>query len=81
MASYSAAMALAPAQAVSPARLESVRASGLLDTDPEAAFDRLAALAAELLEAPLAFVTVVDGTHSTRSGRPARGRAPGSREP
>ena len=38
-------MALVPAQVVSPPRLESVRASGLLDTDRQAAFDRLAALA------------------------------------
>jgi phosphoserine phosphatase RsbU/P len=47
-----------------PARLAAVRATGLLDTAPEPAFDRLASLAATLLEAPLAFVTLVDDRRS-----------------
>ena len=45
-------------------RLAAVRASGLLDSGPEEAFDRLSRLAASLLDAPLAFVTVVDDRRS-----------------
>lgn len=47
-----------------PARLAAVRATGLLDTPAEEPFDRLARLAAVTLEAPLAFVTVVDEQRS-----------------
>jgi signal transduction histidine kinase len=43
-----------------PARLAAVRATGLLDAAAETAFDRLAGLAAKLLRAPLATVTLVD---------------------
>lgn len=46
------------------ARLAAVRATGLLDTGPEEAFDRLARLAGSLLSVPYAFVTVVDETRS-----------------
>ncbi|HEY6745835.1 MAG TPA: SpoIIE family protein phosphatase [Mycobacteriales bacterium] len=46
------------------ARLAAVAETGLLDTEPEAAFDDLAALAARLLHAPYAFVTLVDDTRS-----------------
>jgi hypothetical protein len=42
------------------ARLEAVRATGLLDTPPEESFDRLTALAAKLLDVPAAFVSLVD---------------------
>lgn len=52
------------AAVLDPARLAAVRDSGLLDTPPDEAFDRLARLAAKVLKAPLAFVTVVDGTRS-----------------
>jgi sigma-B regulation protein RsbU (phosphoserine phosphatase) len=45
-------------------RLAAVRATGLLDTVPEEAFDRLTRLAARVLETPYAFVTVVDDTRS-----------------
>jgi serine phosphatase RsbU (regulator of sigma subunit) len=41
-----------------------VRETGLLDTDPEDAFDDLAALAGRLLRAPYAFVTLVDESRS-----------------
>ncbi|MBW3609988.1 MAG: SpoIIE family protein phosphatase [Actinobacteria bacterium] len=51
-------------EAESPQRLAAVRDSRLLDTEPEARFDRLAGLAALLLEAPMAFVTVVDDRRS-----------------
>lgn len=47
-----------------PRRLDAVRASGLLDTPAEEPFDRLARLAATTLNAPLAFVTVVDERRS-----------------
>src|SRR5689334_4232490 len=46
------------------ARLAAVRRTGLLDTDPEEPFDRLARLAATLLGTPFAFITVV---HDRRS--------------
>ncbi len=53
-----------PFQVFDPARLAAVRATALLDTAPEEALDRLAALAAELLDAPFAFVTLVDDRRS-----------------
>ncbi|MEO9175473.1 MAG: GAF domain-containing SpoIIE family protein phosphatase [Gaiellales bacterium] len=43
-----------------PARLAAVARTRLLDSDPEEPFDRLARLAAALLDAPFAFVTIVD---------------------
>jgi serine phosphatase RsbU (regulator of sigma subunit) len=45
-------------------RLAAVRSCGLLDTEPEEPFDRLTRLASTLLDAPLAFLTVVDDTRS-----------------
>lgn len=53
-----------PAAVRDPKRLAAVRASGLLDTAPEVPFDRLTALAATLLDAPLAFATIVDEQRS-----------------
>lgn len=53
-----------PAVVFDPARLAAVRRTGLLDTGPEEAFDRLTRLAATLLGTPFAFVTVVDQTRS-----------------
>ena len=47
-----------------PARLQAVRDTGLLDSSPEQAFDQFASLAALLLRAPLAFVTLVDERRS-----------------
>ncbi|MEV4483129.1 GAF domain-containing SpoIIE family protein phosphatase [Micromonospora coxensis] len=47
-----------------PRRLAAVRRTGLLDTGPEEAFDRLSRLAATLLNTPFAFVTIVDETRS-----------------
>lgn len=43
-----------------PARLAAVARTRLLDSDPEEPFDRLARLASALLDAPFAFVTIVD---------------------
>ncbi len=43
-----------------PPRLEDLDASGLLDSPPEASFDRLTRLASKLLGAPTALMTLVD---------------------
>ena len=43
-----------------PDRLAAVRGTGLLDTDPEAEFDRLTRLAAKLTGAPVTFISLVD---------------------
>ena len=53
-----------PTEVYSQARLHAVRRSGLLDTGPEEPFDRLTRLAATLLSASSAFVTVVDERRS-----------------
>jgi PAS domain S-box-containing protein len=56
---------LDPASAVyDPVRLAAVHDTGLLDTGPEEPFDRLAQLAATLLDAPFAFITIVDDKRS-----------------
>src|SRR6202047_1296978 len=41
-------------------RLQALRRHAILDTPPEAAFDRIARLAARLLEVPIALVTFID---------------------
>ena len=43
-----------------PARLAAVRATGLLDTPAERAFDRLTRLAAKLTNTPVTFISLVD---------------------
>ena len=48
------------AEVGSPERLNALRASGLLDTPPEESFDRLTRLAAKLVGAPTALVSLVD---------------------
>ncbi|MGQ0847396.1 MAG: GAF domain-containing SpoIIE family protein phosphatase [Sporichthyaceae bacterium] len=53
-----------PAPIRSPRRLAAVAATDLLDTPPDEAFDRLTTLAAMLLSAPSAFVTIVDERRS-----------------
>jgi sigma-B regulation protein RsbU (phosphoserine phosphatase) len=53
-----------PEAVYDPGRLAAVHATGLLDTGPEDNFDRLASLAAMLLDAPMAFVTLVDERRS-----------------
>ena len=53
-----------PAEVFDASRLAAVEATGLVATGSEEAFDRLTRLAALLLDAPLAFVTVVDTTRS-----------------
>jgi diguanylate cyclase (GGDEF)-like protein len=42
------------------ARLAALRELGILDTEPEAEFDRFTALAAELLKAPVSTITLID---------------------
>jgi hypothetical protein len=60
-----------------PERLAALHAAGVLDAPPDAAFDRVAALAAALLRAPFATVSFLDidrqfiaGSH----GLPGTGR-------
>ncbi len=53
-----------PEAVYDPQRLAAVRATGLLDTGPEDNFDRLTRLAAMLLDAPIALVTLVDDRRS-----------------
>ncbi|WP_163868740.1 GAF domain-containing sensor histidine kinase [Myxococcus eversor] len=43
-----------------PNRLQAIRETGLMDTPPEEAFDRLARLAAQLLDVPLTIMSLVD---------------------
>jgi serine phosphatase RsbU (regulator of sigma subunit) len=53
-----------PAALSDPRRVAAVQATGLLDTDPEPAFDDLASLAAEMTGCGRAFITLVDETRS-----------------
>src|SRR3954447_6956449 len=48
--------------------LQAVRATGLLDEPPDPALDRLAALAAKVLNAPVALVSVVDADRQFFAG-------------
>ena len=50
----------AAAAAQDPDRLDAVHATGLLDTDVSPSFDRLARVAAHVLNAPVALVSLVD---------------------
>jgi GAF domain-containing protein len=50
----------APAPPDEAARLETLRALGLLDTAPDPRFDRITALAAEAFQVPIALVSLVD---------------------
>ncbi len=43
-----------------PSRLQAIRGTGLMDTPQEEAFDRLARLAAQLLDVPLTIMSLVD---------------------
>ena len=47
-----------------PDRIERVLATGLLDTDPDDAFDALTSAACDLLDAPFGFITLVDDRRS-----------------
>ena len=49
-------------QAAAPDRLKAVDTAGPPDTEPEEPFDRLTRLAATVLDAPVAFVTLINGT-------------------
>jgi sigma-B regulation protein RsbU (phosphoserine phosphatase) len=42
------------------ARMDAVRRYDILDSPPDGAFDRVAAMAARLLKVPVASVTIVD---------------------
>jgi hypothetical protein len=54
------AVLAATAAARDPERLRALRATGLLDSDPEPGFDRHVRLAAEMLNAPIALVSLID---------------------
>lgn len=54
----------APDRVLDPGRLAAVRATGLLDSGAEDAFDHLTRVAARVLKVPYAFVTVVDDQRS-----------------
>jgi GAF domain-containing protein len=41
-------------------RLDALRRYGILDSEREAAFDRITSLAADLLEVPISLITLVD---------------------
>ncbi|MGV9884651.1 PP2C family protein-serine/threonine phosphatase [Streptomyces sp. NPDC003006] len=51
---------LVPDPGVEAARLSAVRRYNILDTPPDGAFDRVAAMAARLFDVPVATVTIVD---------------------
>ncbi|MFE9418849.1 PP2C family protein-serine/threonine phosphatase [Streptomyces griseofuscus] len=51
---------LVPDERVEQARIAAVRRYDILDTPPDGAFDRVAALAARLFDVPVATVTIVD---------------------
>ena len=52
-----------PARLDDPARLDTLRQSGLLDTPPTEAFDRLTRLVTRALHVPIALVSLVAGDH------------------
>ena len=54
------ALLSAATTAQDPERLSALRATGLLDSDPDPSFDRHVRLAAEVLNAPVALVSLID---------------------
>ncbi|GAA5534599.1 diguanylate cyclase [Deinococcus aluminii] len=71
-------MPAAPLPPDEPARLAALARYGVLDTPPEEAFERLARLAAHVLEVPVAGVALVDGSRQWEKasfGKP-RGEVP-----
>ncbi len=63
-----------------PARLKTLRATGLLDSPEEEAFDRLTRLASRLLGTPLALVNLVDDERQFSKSRVAPPAWPDGRE-
>jgi hypothetical protein len=59
-----------------PARLDALRRTGLLDSPPEEAFDRLARLARNLLNAPVAQVSLIDADRQFFKSSEGFGREP-----
>ena len=53
-----------------PARVAAVRASRLLETGPEEAFNRLTRLASMILDTPMVALTIVDDVRSFLKGAP-----------
>jgi signal transduction histidine kinase len=50
-------------------RIRAVQRQGLLDTEPEAAFDRLARITAQVLNVPIALITLVDANRQFMAAR------------
>ncbi|MGW5772127.1 hypothetical protein ACWEVY_23635 [Streptomyces longwoodensis] len=61
------------------ARMAAVRRYDILDTPPDGAFDRVAAMAARLFDVPVATVTIVDTDRIWLQGRPRSGGCRGDR--
>jgi hypothetical protein len=59
---------VAPPEVTEPSRLAAVHATGLLDAPPDPALDRLARLAARLLDAPVGLITLVDHDRQVLAG-------------
>ena len=59
-----AALPALPPEVLDPARLEAVRATGLLDAAAGRSWDELTTLAGRLLRTPMAFMTMVDDSRS-----------------
>lgn len=55
---------LVSARVNDPQRIAAVEATGLVDTGPTSSFDRIASVAARVLDSPYAFITIVDATRS-----------------
>ena len=73
--------ALLEARLTSPTRLAALRATGLLDAEPDVVLDRLTRFATRLLGVPTASVTLVDDRRQRSAGRAdPPGREPASRE-
>ncbi len=61
-----------------PERLKALQATGLLDSPPETAFDQITRIAAKLLDAPSAFVTLIDSRRQYIKSAHNAGLASGS---
>ena len=65
-------MSTLPTRADEAARLAELRRYGILDTPPEMAFDRVADIAATLLQAPIALISFCQSAKLVRRGGPAK---------
>jgi signal transduction histidine kinase/ActR/RegA family two-component response regulator len=63
-----------------PQRLEALRQTGVLDTDPEESFDQLTSLAAQICGAPIALISLVDEDRQWFKSRQGLGDTQTARE-